>query len=383
MRKILIFLIIFIPSLVFGDVVKPALIEINVYKKGDFEVEIRTSIEAILAEIGAKVRDTTESPNAKKYDILRELPPADLSSAFNSFQPLFLKKISLQFDGNEKKLSLKSINIPEAGYAKVPRISTIILTGNIPKKASQLTFYYPLSFGTYAVRVKQIDLKKEQYYWSKWQWIRQDKESSPFQLTEIINTPSSISIFFDFMKSGFLHIIPNGLDHILFILSLFLFSNKLKTLIWQISMFTIAHTLTLSLSIFGLINPPPSIIEPLIALSIAFVALENIFKNKLEYNRLFVVFLFGLLHGFGFANMLLEFNLQKDEFIKSLIGFNIGVEIGQLAILLLSWLTLGLWFNKKSWYRKVIIIPLSLIISLIAVYWFMERLDIQLLTSYL
>tara|TARA_Y100001935_G_C16932320_1_gene326043 strand:- start:22 stop:564 length:543 start_codon:yes stop_codon:yes gene_type:complete len=179
-----------------------------------------------------------------------------------------------------------------------------------------------------------------------------------------------------------MHIIPKGLDHILFILGLFLFSPKLKPLIWQISMFTLAHTLTLGLSVYGLINPPSSIVEPLIALSIIYIAWENIYHDKLIFNRLLIIFLFGLLHGFGFANVLLEFDLQKNDFIKTLLGFNIGVELGQLVVVLIAWFTLGLWFGKKPWYRKIISVPLSLIISCIATYWFIERLDFQMLTSY-
>ncbi|MBA6363863.1 HupE/UreJ family protein [Colwellia sp. BRX8-4] len=176
----------------------------------------------------------------------------------------------------------------------------------------------------------------------------------------------------EYIYQGFVHILPQGLDHILFVLALFLLATKTSTLLWQVSAFTLAHTITLALGIFGIINLPSSIVEPLIALSIAYVAIENIFYHKLTKWRLPIIFAFGLLHGLGFAAVLIELGLPKSEYVSSLISFNIGVELGQITVVALALLATR-WFAKKTQYRQYVVIPLSALIAVIAIYWFIER----------
>lgn len=177
-----------------------------------------------------------------------------------------------------------------------------------------------------------------------------------------------------YIRLGYEHILPLGLDHILFVLSLFLLNPKLKPVLWQATAFTIAHSVTLGLSMYHVINPPASIVEPVIALSILYVALENIFSSQLKASRIGIVFLFGLIHGMGFASVLGELGLPQNAYLTSLIMFNIGVELGQLTVILAAFFLLGKWFGKKPYYRKVIVIPLSIIISIIAAFWTVQRL---------
>ncbi len=180
--------------------------------------------------------------------------------------------------------------------------------------------------------------------------------------------------YFVYLLQGFLHIIPLGFDHILFVLSLFLLSPKLKPMLWQATTFTIAHSFTLGLTMYHLISPPVKIVEPLIALSILIVALENIFSPKLRPARLGIVFIFGLIHGLGFANALNNIGLPKNDYFSCLILFNLGVELGQITIILLAYFFLAKWFSNKSYYRKIIVIPLSILIAGISFFWFFERL---------
>lgn len=184
---------------------------------------------------------------------------------------------------------------------------------------------------------------------------------------------SRTDIFWVYLQLGFTHIIPLGFDHILFILSLFLLSPKLKTIIWQATAFTIAHSITLGLAMYGIVQAPSHIIEPIIALSIMFVAIENIISDKLRSSRIAIVFAFGLIHGLGFAGVLKDLGLPQREFINALISFNVGVELGQIAIILGAWWLFGKWFNQKPWYRTRIVNPLSAVIALIAIYWTIER----------
>ncbi len=184
---------------------------------------------------------------------------------------------------------------------------------------------------------------------------------------------SRSDIFIVYLQLGFTHIIPLGFDHILFILSLFLLSSKLKTIIWQATAFTIAHSITLGLAMYGVVSSPPYIVEPIIALSIMFVALENIITEKLNPTRIIIVFAFGLIHGLGFAGVLKDLGLPKREFFNALISFNVGVEMGQIAVILTAWFLFGKWFNQKQWYRARIVNPLSIGIALIALYWTIQR----------
>lgn len=177
-----------------------------------------------------------------------------------------------------------------------------------------------------------------------------------------------------YLQLGFTHIIPLGFDHILFVLSLFLLSPKLKPILWQASAFTIAHTITLGLAMYKVIEPPAAIVEPVIALSILYVALENIFSSKLRSSRIGIVFLFGLIHGMGFASVLGELGLPKNSFVSSLIMFNVGVEFGQIAVILLAFLLLKIPFGDKPYYRKRIVIPLSIIIATVALFWTVQRI---------
>jgi hypothetical protein len=177
-----------------------------------------------------------------------------------------------------------------------------------------------------------------------------------------------------YLKLGYTHIIPLGIDHILFVLSIFFLNPKLKPVIWQATAFTVAHSITLGLAMYGLIKPPSYIIEPVIALSIFFVAIENVITDKLKPSRVLIVFGFGLIHGMGFASALTELGLPRNQFFTSLITFNLGVELGQLTIILLAWLLIGKWFGAKPWYRKRIVIPISLIIAAIAFYWTIQRI---------
>lgn len=175
------------------------------------------------------------------------------------------------------------------------------------------------------------------------------------------------------LRLGFLHIIPRGLDHILFVLGLFLLNRHWKPLLWQVSAFTLAHTITLGLSMYDIVNLPGNVVEPLIALSICYVAVENMVTNELKPWRPLVVFIFGLIHGLGFAGVLSELRLPDGDYLSALLAFNVGVEVGQLAVIGLAFVALR-WFYDRPWYRKGIVMPLSLLIAGCGAFWTVTRI---------
>jgi len=205
-----------------------------------------------------------------------------------------------------------------------------------------------------------------------WQWLEASATSQPFLLAAAVIPPTRMEIIGQYLRLGFTHILPKGLDHILFVLGLFLLSRRAKPLLLQVTSFTVAHTVTLALSIYGVFSLPSSIVEPLIALSIVFVAVENIFTSELRPSRVVLVFGFGLLHGLGFAGVLSELGLPRAEFLPALLSFNVGVEAGQLAVISLAFLAVGL-FRHRSWYRWAVVVPASVLIAAVGLYWSVQR----------
>lgn len=185
--------------------------------------------------------------------------------------------------------------------------------------------------------------------------------------------PATEAAWFYF-KLGFIHIVPGGLDHILFIMVLCLSNNKFKPILWQATAFTVAHCITVALSMLNVITLPEELVEPVIALSIAFVAIENILLKEWNRWRLLMIFTFGLIHGLGFASSLRETGLPRNQFFTSLVSFNAGVEIGQIAVIAGIFAFLILPFKYKRWYNKFVRYPVSALIALIAFYWTVQRI---------
>jgi hypothetical protein len=170
---------------------------------------------------------------------------------------------------------------------------------------------------------------------------------------------------------GVLHVVPRGLDHILFVLGIFFLRRRWQPLLKQSLAFTAAHTLTLGLAAAGVVNVPGSVVEPLIALSIAALAVENLFIAEARPWRLFLVFAFGLVHGLGFAGVLSTWIRPGEGFLPTLISANVGVEIGQVAVLAVAWIfTMG-WGAGPAWphFRRWSCVALALA----GLFWFVER----------
>jgi len=177
-----------------------------------------------------------------------------------------------------------------------------------------------------------------------------------------------------YLQLGYRHILPLGFDHILFVLSLFLLSPRLKPVLWQATAFTVAHSVTLGLAMYHVITPASRIVEPLIALSILYVALENILSPRLKPSRVGVVFLFGLVHGMGFAGALGQLGLPQNAYLLSLVMFNVGVELGQMTIIIAAFFLLARPFGGKPYYRRRVVFPLSILIAATAAFWTVQRL---------
>ena len=365
-------LIIFICfcQITFAHELKPSIANLN-FNQTNSETNVKISmqfnLEAILANISPNHSNTDDSENAKIYNQLRLLSPQEIINQFNLIKLDFINNIL--FLEKEKKIQLKVINIlvPPVGDINLSRDTTIELIGNVNSN-SQFQFKWKADYGPIIVRVNYNDKEIITKYLAT-------KNSIAYFSLQRPQKQTLFGVVKDYVTIGFLHIVPKGLDHILFIIGLFLLSTRWKALIWQVSAFTLAHTVTIFLGALNIIQISNSIVEPIIALSITYVAIENIFFTKLTKWRPGVVFLFGLLHGLGFAGILNEIGVPESYFIASLISFNIGVELGQIGILILCFLTIGYWLGNKSWYRSNVTTPLSMIIAIIGLFWFLQRIS--------
>jgi hypothetical protein len=237
--------------------------------------------------------------------------------------------------------------------------------GDKPVAVNQLALFFPEQLGAIKFQLTQ-PLRA---------LLSSGEKSAPFELpvqAGVSELAKQIDNSLQYMYQGIVHIVPKGIDHMLFVLALFLLSNRFGVLLWQVSAFTLAHTVSLALAIFGLVSVPSVIVEPLIALSIIYVAVENIYSAKLSRWRILLVFGFGLLHGLGFASVLMDVGLPSGFWLSSLISFNIGVELGQLLVIALAYLLLA-WARQKIWYRSYLMRPLSGLIALMGSYWLITR----------
>ncbi len=179
--------------------------------------------------------------------------------------------------------------------------------------------------------------------------------------------------FLSFVSLGIGHIL-SGYDHLLFVLSLLMLGGGLSYLLKVVSAFTLAHSITLSLAALGIVNLPSRFVESSIALTIAYVAAENLFRKDVgavSHTRWIFTFVFGLVHGLGFASVLAEIGLPHQNLAASLLGFNLGVELGQLSVVIPTFMLLQL-LRRMPWELR-----LRQTISLAAVgaglFWFVER----------
>ncbi len=348
--------------------IRPAVVTVTFAADSTFQVEIDTNAEALLTDIGPQHADTDDAPSAELYNMLRASTPDALRQQFAAFETSYADSLEVYFDGARSDLNYLRIDVPEVGDLDLARDSVIILEGKTPAGAREFVWLYPEIYGSSVLRLTYAGSEDMQAF-----FLLAGETSQPFELADTIAQRSRLEVARDYVVIGFRHILPLGLDHILFVLGIFLLSLRLSPILWQVTAFTIAHTITLGLNIYGLVSLPSSIVEPLIALSIVYVGVENILIGELRPWRVVIVFMFGLLHGLGFAGVLTEIGLPRSEFLTALITFNVGVEFGQLAIITMALLAVG-WFRHKTWYRKGIVVPASALISIIGLYWTIERI---------
>lgn len=345
--------------------VTPAIADMKA-EGGVIRFDLRLNVEAFVAGIDLDgLADTDASGGSADYDALRALDPAALEGRVRAWAPDWLARIELRAGAVPLPLALEAVRIPPAGNTGLPRPSNLMLAADLPPGAAAITLHWPGGSGDLVLRQFGVP--------EPFTGLIAGGETSPQIALSGGGRTGGWAAFLAYVPVGFDHILPKGLDHILFVLGLFFLSTRLAPLLWQVSAFTLAHTVTLALGALGWVQVPGAVVEPLIAASITYVAVENILTPQLTRWRPAVVFGFGLLHGLGFASVLGDFGLPEGQFLPALLGFNIGVELGQLTVIAIAFLAVGLWFGRRGFYRRLIAVPASGAIALIGAYWVVER----------
>jgi hypothetical protein len=336
---------------------------------GTYQVDVRIDVDAL----ALGVSPATDS--AALAAALTAMDSAEFERARERARGTVARRVRVRFD-DQPVQPVVSFPPPQTrpGEGTIPTVLGTVarLSGSRPAAATTFSLSASRAFGPV-----QLTLLDERYVTGARMLLGPGERSAAWRLdrpppTSAAGGHAQPGTIARYIALGFEHILPLGIDHILFVVGLFLLAAKWRPLLWQVSAFTLAHTLSLALSIAGVVSLPSRLVETLIAASIAYVATENILTDKMRASRPLLVFGFGLLHGLGFADALRALGLPDGEWIPALVSFNVGVELGQLAVIGLAFLAIG-WFRDRPWYRPWIVRPASALIALTGIYWALQR----------
>ena len=340
-------------------------VTLTLHADGAFEADLIYDLDALA--LGAPI----DADDAELVAALEGLSPDELGTRLARLRRLFERRVRVRFDGDPVPFD---VSFPDHGTARATEadIPTVLgltarLAGTIPEGATTVGFFASRAFGEVHLTIldpaRGIEARSV---------LEAGARSDPLDLIGPITPPGRAEVAGSYLRLGFVHIVPEGLDHILFVLGLFLLSARLRPLVWQVTAFTVAHAVTLTIAALGLVALSPRLVEPLIALSIVYVAVENVLTDRMTRWRPPVVFGFGLLHGLGFAGVLGELGLPARERLLALVSFNAGIELGQLAVIAAAALVFG-WFRAAPWYRTRLVVPVSAGMALTGLVWAVER----------
>jgi hydrogenase/urease accessory protein HupE len=326
-------------------------------RDGRYQVDIVVDPDALL-------------PTLEAYGdraVSRDLPRGERDRRIAGLADVFLERAGISFDGRPATSAFEYV--PSSALSDLAQApSTVRLRGPVPDAAADFVFTYGLALGTYALNARIGDGPVQT------QWVVGGAHSSPVSIAAPLPPPTRAEIGAQYFLLGFTHILPNGFDHVLFVVGIFLLTAKWRSIVAQVSTFTIAHSITLGLTMYGIVSLPAKVVEPMIALSIAYVAIENLVVSELKPWRLALVFSFGLLHGMGFAGVLRDLGLPRPAFLTALVTFNVGVEAGQLTVIGIAFALCAYWQHRdRLAYRRFIVVPASCAIALVGLFWTVQR----------
>jgi hydrogenase/urease accessory protein HupE len=331
-----------------------------------YNIEIVTDADALLQKLNATGKLETGGAAPGKSSPVNATP-AEMRRRFQAFDPVFRERVRIAFGTAEVHPATIYKVEPPVDAVSATAV-TIRLTGEIPATGGAFNWNFGWTFASYALTLRSPASEN-----TATQWLEGGENSKPYDFASHMAAPGRVRTAARYLLLGYTHIVPFGLDHMLFVLGIYLLSGRIRSVLLQVSAFTVAHSITLGLSMYGLVHVSPRIVEPMIALSIAYVAIENVFLSELKSWRVALVFAFGLLHGMGFAGALKELGLPRGEFVTALLTFNLGVEAGQLSVIAAAFILVGWHCSGRAWYRSRVVVPASAMIACTAIYWTIQR----------
>ena len=332
---------------------------------GSFLVEVTADLDALA------LGEDASADSAELFARIASLPPADQEALVARLADVLRRRLRVRFDESPVPFE---VALPERGLrspdATVPSALGLVarLEGRVPDGARAVSFFASRAFPPVRLTVVGRDGTARPV-----QVLARGDTSRAIPLSGEAADETNLAVAGRFLRLGFTHILPHGLDHVLFVLGLALLTARPGPLVAQVSAFTLAHTFTLALAVYGVVSLPARVVEPLIAASIVYVAVENVVRVRAGWTRLAVVFAFGLLHGLGFAGVLSELGWPEGRRLTALIAFNAGVELGQIAVVAVALGALAA-ASRARLPRRRIEQGVSVGIAVVALFWTVERL---------
>ncbi len=332
---------------------------------GRFQVEVGLDADALALGLPLETDSTVVAAG------MRQLTEEQFEAAVQTAKAAVQEDVGVLFGLQRARteVAFPHFGTAAASEAEPPTVLGTVarLRGLIPQGSARVSVHLPARYKTVSLQVLTPG-RSEPYA----AILDPGEQSAEIRLSGSDQGRGGQSVFLAYLELGFTHIVPKGLDHILFVLGLFLLSTRWKPLLLQVTAFTVAHSVTLALAMQGVVSLPSRLVETVIALSITWVAVENIATKRLHPWRVGLVFGFGLLHGLGFAGVLGELGMPEGDFLAALLSFNLGVEFGQLAVVLGAFAATARFRNLQG-YRRFVVIPSSVLIALTGCWWAVTR----------
>lgn len=346
-----------------------ALVSMSFPHQDEVRLELRAHVPSMVLGTG---QDLLDAAQAERFLLLTD---EQLQHRKSAAAAALLGAMTLRADG--RLIDDIAVEFPSPAELRIDAVQTrlsprpsqpIVMQAKLPAGARTVDLAMPVELGPVVLHTAYPNGA------STSEALTEGARSGAVRLTGPAPWRDGLEAFASYVRLGFLHILPLGLDHILFVVALVVATPRFGALLKLVTAFTVAHSVTLALGALRVLDAPPWLIEPAISASIAVVAVATMFRpeHSLSSGRILLVFGFGLLHGLGFAGVLRDAGLPRGLEGAALAGFNVGVEFGQLAIIAVALAVVG-WWRNRPYYHARIAIPLSALIAVGGIGWTFER----------
>jgi hypothetical protein len=313
----------------------------------------------------------TRPAGATRYGRIAGLTP-EIAARLGIFLAALTDRSTLAFDGRPAAPEKVAVDRPpppaDDPFAPPPKV-TLHLSGDIPPGARAAAFSTTIPVGTFPLAYSN---EGDAAPYRRWQ--KEGEAGTAFPLSPRVVPPPRFQVALRYLGLGFRHVLPRGSELILFVLGIFLLSLRVRPLLAQVAAFALASTLGLALAAWSGFALAPRIVGPALALAIVYLGVGNLLSREVRPLRIGLVFAFGLLHGLAFAAALRELGPPRAVLATALLGFDLGALAGALAVLAAAFLFVGAPYRDRPWYRDRVVIPASLALATLGLYWSVERI---------